>query len=68
MRPGGFFFLKCFSDAQPGDVGPYRLTAKEIETTFEGAFEIVSIVRTIYQGTLAEKPKAFFCTLRRRTP
>lgn len=66
VRPRGFFFLKCFSDAQPGDVGPYRFRAREIESTFAAAFEILSIVATIYQGTLAEPPKAFFCTLRRK--
>jgi 2-polyprenyl-3-methyl-5-hydroxy-6-metoxy-1,4-benzoquinol methylase len=66
VRPQGVLFLKCFSELQPGDIGPYRLTKREIETTFETAFELVSIVPTIYQGTLAEKPKAYFCTLRRK--
>lgn len=62
----GWFFLKCFSDEQPGDVGPYQSHPRDIEDTFRTAFEIVSIERTIYQGTLAQPPKALFCTLRRR--
>ena len=66
VHPHGYFFLKCFSDEQPGDIGPYRFSAREIEETFRREFEVVSIVRTIYQGTLAEQPKAFFCTLRRK--
>jgi 2-polyprenyl-3-methyl-5-hydroxy-6-metoxy-1,4-benzoquinol methylase len=66
VRPRGLLFLKCFSELQPGDIGPYRLTKREIETTFEAEFEVVSIVPAIYQGTLAEKPKAHFCTLRRK--
>jgi 2-polyprenyl-3-methyl-5-hydroxy-6-metoxy-1,4-benzoquinol methylase len=65
VKPRGYFFLKCFSDEQPGEIGPYRLTAREIESTFAVGFEIIAIARTIYHGTLAEQPKAFFCTLRR---
>jgi 2-polyprenyl-3-methyl-5-hydroxy-6-metoxy-1,4-benzoquinol methylase len=66
VRPGGYFFLKCFSDEQPGEIGPYQSTASDPKTTFQSAFDLVSILRTIYQGTLAEKPKAFFCTFRRK--
>jgi SAM-dependent methyltransferase len=66
VKPQGFFFLKCFSSEQPGDVGPYRLTLSELEATFTAAFEILSAERTVYQGTLDPLPIAWFCTLRRR--
>ncbi|MET0388867.1 MAG: class I SAM-dependent methyltransferase [Polyangiales bacterium] len=63
--PEGHLFLKCFSEDQPGDLGPYRFSPREIEATFKPAFEILSIERTIYQGTLDPPPQALFCILRR---
>ena len=66
VRPGGTLFLKCFSDEQPGAVGPYQSHPDEVRAVFGEVFEVVSIVRTIYQGTLAHPPKALFCTLHRR--
>jgi 2-polyprenyl-3-methyl-5-hydroxy-6-metoxy-1,4-benzoquinol methylase len=66
VKPGAVFFLKTFSCEQPGDVGPYRLTLGEIESTFKAAFEIVSVERTVYQGTLDPLPIAWFCTLLKR--
>lgn len=66
VKPQAFFFLKCFSIEQPGEVGPYRLTLGELETTFTSAFELLSAERTVYQGTLDPLPIAWFCTLRRR--
>jgi 2-polyprenyl-3-methyl-5-hydroxy-6-metoxy-1,4-benzoquinol methylase len=65
IKPGGLLFLKCFSEEQPGDFGPYRLSVREIEETFAPAFEVLSIEHTVYQGTMALAPKALFCTLRR---
>ena len=31
LKPGGRLFLLCFSDAEPGDQGPRRVSRKEIE-------------------------------------
>lgn len=64
VAPSGVLFLKCFSEQQPGDYGPYRLSPKDIEASFGEAFEIVSIERTVYQGPLPQQPLALFCTLR----
>lgn len=62
----GWFFLKCFSDLQPGDQGPYRYTPAQIAETFGGAFELLATTRTEYQGTLSPQPQALFCVLRPR--
>jgi len=62
----GVLFLKCFSEQQPGEAGPYRLSPADIEATFAPRLAVDTIERTIYQGTLAEPPKALFCTLRRQ--
>lgn len=66
LKPGGVFFLKCFSFEQPGELGPYRLHPQDIESTFQAAFEVITIENTVYQGTLDPLPRALFCTLRKR--
>jgi SAM-dependent methyltransferase len=66
VEPGGMFFLKCFSDEQPGEVGPYKFTPGNIEALFQPTFEVLSIERTVYHGTFEPAPRALFCSLRRR--
>ena len=44
VRPGGRYALLCFSEAEPGESGPRRVTEAEIRATFEGAWRIDSIV------------------------
>lgn len=65
LRPGGFFFLKCFSQLQPGTQGPNRFTPAQIQSTFSGELEVVSISETVYQGTLDPLPRALFCVMQR---
>jgi SAM-dependent methyltransferase len=36
LRPGGTCYLMCFSDRQPGDFGPRRVTQTELTTAFAG--------------------------------
>ena len=42
LKPGGYFFLKCFSHLQPGTQGPNRFTPEQIQAIFSrqlaGAF------------------------------
>ncbi len=66
LRPQGWLFLKCFSDKEPGTFGPYRIAAKELRGYFDDKFEIVSIVNSVFEGTLKPNPKALFATFRRR--
>lgn len=66
LRPNGWLFLKCFSDKEPGTYGPYRIAAQELRGHFSGTFEIVSIVDSVFNGTLEPYPKALFATFRRR--
>jgi len=39
MKLGGIYLLRCFSDKEPGDWGPYRISKQEITSTFSN-FEI----------------------------
>lgn len=41
--PGARYFMMCFSDRQPGDFGPRRVTQAEIHASFAGGWRIDSI-------------------------
>ncbi len=43
MKNGGRYILRCFSDKQPGDYGPYRISTEIITDTFSTLFEIDEI-------------------------
>ena len=64
LAPTGTFFLKCFSEEQPGEIGPYQTSPEEVRKVFGEHFEVQAIERTVYQGTLPVLPRALFCTLR----
>jgi cyclopropane fatty-acyl-phospholipid synthase-like methyltransferase len=65
LKPGGFFFLKCFSHLQPGEQGPHRFTSEQIREIFSSRLHVRSIEETVYQGTLDPLPRALFCVMRR---
>ncbi|MBS1985881.1 MAG: class I SAM-dependent methyltransferase [Bdellovibrionales bacterium] len=66
LAPRGLLFLKTFSHEQPGDWGPHRFTANDLRNIFGATFFTESVRATIYQGTLAEQPKALFAVLRKK--
>ena len=39
-RPGGTYFMMCFSDREPGDWGPRRVSQAEIRSTFAEGWHI----------------------------
>jgi cyclopropane fatty-acyl-phospholipid synthase-like methyltransferase len=43
IPPGGRYFMLCFSDRQPGDSGPRRITQKEIRETFAEGWRVDAI-------------------------
>ncbi|MFJ9011666.1 class I SAM-dependent methyltransferase [Streptomyces canus] len=43
VRPGGRYLMLCFSDRQPGDWGPHRVTRGEIEAAFADGWRTDSI-------------------------
>ncbi|MFZ0920550.1 MAG: class I SAM-dependent methyltransferase [Candidatus Dormiibacterota bacterium] len=43
LRPGGHLFLLCFSEREPGDWGPRRLTQRELRETFTDGWNVDSI-------------------------
>lgn len=49
LRPGGRLFLLCFSDAEPGELGPRRVSRKEIDDTFSRGWVIESVEPARYE-------------------
>jgi len=43
LVPGGRYLMLCFSDAQPGDTGPHRVTRDEIVTAFRAGWRVDAI-------------------------
>lgn len=46
LKPGGRLFLLCFSDAEPGEQGPRRVSRREIEDSFSQGWVVESIEPT----------------------
>jgi len=49
LKPGGRLFLLCFSDAEPGDQGPRRVSHREIEDAFATGWALESIEPSRYE-------------------
>jgi SAM-dependent methyltransferase len=49
LKPGGRLYLLCFSDDEPGDQGPRRVSAKEIRDAFAEGWVVESVVRSRYE-------------------
>ncbi len=43
LRPGGRCYLICFSDRQPGDFGPRRVSQGELRAAFSDGWSVASI-------------------------
>lgn len=43
LRPGGHLHLMCFSDRQPGDWGPRRITQGELRHSFASGWRVESL-------------------------
>jgi len=73
LKPGGRLFLLCFSDQEPGDQGPRRVSRKELEESFADGWVIESLKSSQYEvrpdpteNSLAQQgPKAWFLIARR---
>jgi SAM-dependent methyltransferase len=56
IAAGGRYFMACFSDRQPGDWGPRRVTEDEIRLSFAHGWRIDSIERARFD-TLMDPPE-----------
>jgi len=51
LRPGGHLHLMCFSNRQPGDWGPRRVTERELLAAFDSGWCIDSLTPTASRST-----------------
>lgn len=51
IKPGGRYFLLCFSDQQPGESGPRRVTQSEIRSSFASGWRVDGIDATTIDVT-----------------
>ncbi len=52
LRDGGRCYLMCFSDRQPGDIGPRRVSQDEQRAPFDGGWRIASIAADTFEINL----------------
>jgi SAM-dependent methyltransferase len=52
VRPGGRYFMLCFSDRQPGDWGPRRITEAELRENFADGWRVDSLEPATIEITL----------------
>jgi cyclopropane fatty-acyl-phospholipid synthase-like methyltransferase len=73
LKPGGRLFLGCFSDEEPGEQGPRRVSKKELHDAFAEGWSIESIEPSRHEVRPDLKdlsfseggPKAWFVVVRR---
>jgi cyclopropane fatty-acyl-phospholipid synthase-like methyltransferase len=73
LEPGGRLFLLCFSDEQPGALGPRRVAQPELESAFLRGWVIESIEKATFEIRPEHResrfsgfdPKAWFMVARR---
>jgi ubiquinone/menaquinone biosynthesis C-methylase UbiE len=75
LKSGGRLFLMCFSDEEPGTLGPRRVSQIELHDTFAEGWAIesirpsrVEVIANLKDFTFSEGgPKAWFAVVRRET-
>jgi SAM-dependent methyltransferase len=67
LKPGGGYFMLCYSDREPGEWGPRRVSRREIEQTFSGFFHI-NYTRDMYFLSRAGdgRSKAYLLSARKK--
>lgn len=64
MLDDGLYLMRCFSEKEPGEWGPYRILKREIISAFS-AFEIIRINDTVLRGRMGAH-KGYECLMRKR--
>ena len=65
LKQGGVLHLLCFSDRQPGVMGPRRVTQQELRDSFREGWDLQEIVATTFATNLPEgEAQAWRATIR----
>jgi len=68
LPPGGTCYLMCFSDRQPGSLGPRRVRQEELRAAFSDGWAVTSIVAEAFEvnpGLGTPTAQAWLATIRR---
>jgi cyclopropane fatty-acyl-phospholipid synthase-like methyltransferase len=66
LRPAGMYYMMCFSDLEPGDWGPRRVTQAELRAAFVDGWSIKSIEPTRFAVTIDDNgAQAWLATIER---
>jgi SAM-dependent methyltransferase len=66
LRPGGRYFMLCFSDNEPPGWGPRRITQDEIREAFADGWRVDAIEPTDLNVTIRAEPvRSWFVTVTR---
>jgi len=68
LEPGGTCYLMCFSDCQPGTMGPRRVSQEELRAAFSDGWAVTSIVAEAFEvnpGLGTPTAQAWLATIRR---
>jgi SAM-dependent methyltransferase len=68
LRPGGTCYLMCFSDRQPGDAGPRRVSQDELRAAFTDGWSVDDIAGEAFDlgpGLGVTTAQAWLATIRR---
>ena len=68
LRPGGHLFVLCFSERQPGNWGPRRVTQRELRETFSDGWHVDGIDEAHFATQLedAQQVEAWLAAITRR--
>jgi cyclopropane fatty-acyl-phospholipid synthase-like methyltransferase len=50
LKPGGLYFMLCFSDEEPGKWGPERIRRDEIESAFSEGWKIDYVKAVVFEN------------------
>jgi cyclopropane fatty-acyl-phospholipid synthase-like methyltransferase len=68
LPPGGTCYLMCFSDRQPGSLGPRRVRQEELRAAFSDGWAVTSIAAEAFEvnpGLGTPTAQAWLATIRR---
>jgi SAM-dependent methyltransferase len=66
VRPGGEYFMLCFSDEEPPGWGPRRITKDEIRAAFANGWQVEAVEPTELEVTVRAEPvRSWFASITR---
>ena len=68
LRPGGVYHVMCFSDRQPGDWGPRRVSSADLRTAFAEGWAVESIEQARFEVNIDPNGAEAWLAAVRRLP